>query len=143
MAGAAIPPALGFGALAGGRVAVGTGGLPGTPGLLAIGGGPGLGFAATGGGFEAIAPPGLDAAGVASAEEPFVAVEVVRFHGAADPLAAAIPGKTATGFAEGSAETAFAAAVGTTEGGRLFAGGGGGGGGGASAALGFGGTSSR
>lgn len=75
------------------------------------------------------------------------------FHGAADPFPAAMPGNTATGFAEGSAETGFGnvfgvgLAVACVNAGGEFAlggGGGGGGGGGATAArLGFGGTNSR
>ena len=99
--------------------------------MLPIGGGAGFGFVPIGGGFAASELPGLDDVGVWSAEESCVAADAVRFQGAADPLEGAIPGKTATGLAEGFAVTALAAgAAGTIEGGRLFAAGGGGGGGG-------------
>ena len=108
-----------------------------------------MGFAASGG-FGAAALAGLDVGGVLSFD-PAVAADAVRFHGAAEPFAAAIPGNTATGFADGSAATdlsptfgaAAAAAAGGGAGvGRLPAGGGGGGGGGA-AAFSLGGTISR
>ena len=122
------------------------GGAP-TAGLLATGGGgPGLGFAANGGGFGAATLPGLEVVGVLLCDES--AADAVLFHGAADPFEGAIPGKTATGFADGSAETdlspalSAAGAAGGAGVARLAAGGGGGGGGGA-AAFGLGGTSSR
>ena len=149
------PPGLGF-AAAPGRGAVGIGGfapptLGATAGLLPTGGGgPGFGFAATGGGPGLAAPTERVAAGVLSPDES--AVEAWRFHGAAEPLPAAIPGNTATGFAEGSAAMDLRpppptlgapGAAGAAGVGRLAAGGGGGGGGGGVAALGLGGTSSR
>ena len=151
------PPAFGFGAAAGGLDADGTGGFPptfggaGAPGFAAKGGGPGFGFGAGGGAFDASELLGRELVGVVSTEEPFVPVDAVFFQGAADPFAGIIPGKTATGFAEGSAVIGFgkvldaagaagaAAAAGATGGGRRPAGGGGG----AGAAFGFGGTSSR
>lgn len=119
----------------------------GAPGLLATGGGPGLGFDATGG-LGASALPGRELVGVVSLDPFVAAVVAVFFHGVAEPFDGAMPGKTAIGFAEGSAEMDFGAALaagaaGVTETGRRFAGGGGGGGGGTGAALGFGGMSSR
>lgn len=136
---AEAPP--GFGA-AGGREAVGTVGLPGAfgaPGLLARGGGPGLGFTAGGGAFVARELVGLELAGVLPLEAPFV-VAAVFFHGVAEPLEGAMPGNTATGFADGSAVNAFAGAFATgaadaagAGGIRRPAGGGGGGGGGGEA----------
>lgn len=100
-AGFATPPTLGLGAPAPGRGAVGTGGFAPT-----FGGAPAEGFAATGGGAFGFAARGglgaaalasLDVAGILSFDESVA--EAVRFHGAAEPFAAAIPGKTATGFA--------------------------------------------
>lgn len=156
---AAAPPGLG-GAAGVGLGAEGTGGFPptigfppgglgGAPGLAATGGG--FGFAATGGGgLPAMELGGLELAGVLFEEPPFEAAGVF-FHGAADPLAAAIPGNTETGLAEESADTALiptfetagaalgaAGAADAEGGGRRF-----GGGGGAATALGFGGTNSR
>jgi hypothetical protein len=62
----------------------------------------------------------------------------VFFHGAADPFEGTMPGKTAIGLLDGSADTELAKGFGAAEdAGRL----GGGGGAGAGAAL--GGTSSR
>jgi hypothetical protein len=158
----ATPPGLGAGGAAGGRDAVGTGGLPGAldvPGLLAIGGAGGFGLFATGGGggFPARELAGRELAGVLSLEDPLVAAGTVFFQGVAEPFAGAIPGKTDIGLAEASAATDFgntfaagaaeaAGAGGTTEARFTPApvpGGGGGGGGGATAAFGFGGTSSR
>jgi hypothetical protein len=158
----ACPPA-GFGAAPPGLAAVGMGGLPpaglatggfgGMPGFAAIGGGFGL-FATGGGGLP---PPteleGLELGGVLS-DEPLVAPGAF-FHGVADPLDGAIPGKTDTGLADESAATDLIGTLATevgagvgfgavgvpadvVGGGRRF-----GGGGGATAALGFGGTSSR
>lgn len=108
-----------------------------------------MGFAAIGGGLCAMELPGRDDAGVLSEEDS--AVDAFRFQGAADPFPAAIPGNTATGFAEASARwdlraplpptLGAAGAAGAAGIGRLPAGGGGGGGG--AAALGLGGTSSR
>ncbi len=105
--GFAAPPTLGLGAPAPGRGAAGMGGFAptfgGAPteGFAATGGG-GFGFAARGG-FGAAALAGLDVAGVLSFDE--WAADAVRFHGAAEPFAAAIPGKTATGAAWGLAAT--------------------------------------
>ena len=94
------------GAAAGGRDAVGTGGLPGTlgaPGFAPTGGGAGLGFEATGGGGACLPAnelPGLECAGVLSCEDPFdSAAGMFFFQGVADPFAGIIPGKTDTGFA--------------------------------------------
>jgi hypothetical protein len=154
------PP--GFGAPPPGLAAVDTGGLP--PAGLATGGFKGaLGFAATRGGFGLFAtgggglPPteleGLELGGVLSDEPLFV--PGAFFHGVADPLDGAIPGKTDTGLADEFAATdligtlatevgaavgfgAMEAAAGVEGGGRRF-----GGGGGATAALGLRGTSSR
>jgi len=101
----------------------------------------------------AIELEGLELAGVVS-DEPLVAPGAF-FHGVADPLDGAIPGKTDTGFADESAATGLigtlaaevgagvdfsgvGAAASIEGGGRRF-----GGGGGAAAALGLGGTSSR
>lgn len=115
---------------------MGTGGLAptfGAPGLLATGGGVGFGFVDNGGAFGAV-----ELAGAGTWADPFVDVDDVFFHGAAEPLEGAIPGKTATGLAEGSATIDFTAAfadgatgavgAGAIEGGRRFAGSGGGGG---------------
>ena len=154
------PP--GFGAPPPGLAAVDTGGLP--PAGLATGGfGGAPGFAATGGGFGLFAtgggglPPteleGLELGGVLS-DEPLLAPGAF-FHGVADPLDGAIPGKTDTGLADESAVTdligalatevgagvgfgAMGVVVGAEGGGRRF-----GGGGGATAALGLRGTISR
>jgi hypothetical protein len=104
-----------------------------------------------GGGLPAKELGGLEPTGVLSDES--LAEPGGFFHGVADPLDDAIPGKTDTGFADASATTdlidILAAVVGAKDGlevagaieggGRRF----GGGGGGARAALGFGGTSSR
>lgn len=79
-----------------------TGGLGGAPGFAATGGGFGL-FATGGGGPRAIELEGLELAGVLSVE-PLVALGAF-FHGVADPLDGAIPGKTDTGFADESAAT--------------------------------------
>ena len=131
-------------------VGLGPGGLGGAPGLAATGGG--FGFAATGGGVPAMELDGLELAGVLSDEPPFE-IAGVFFHGAADPLAAAMPGNTETGLAEESADIALiptfeiagalgaagASGVAAAEGGgRRF-----GGSGGAAAALGLGCTNSR
>ena len=117
--------------------AEGTGGLPGTfgGGFAAIGGA-GFGFAAIGGGgFEPTVLEGL--------ENPFESetAEGVFFQGVEEPLAAAIPGNTETGFADASAATdfgtaAFAAAGAGGGGTTLGARGGGGGGAGAAASFG-------
>lgn len=151
-----MPAPPGRGAAAGadpapGLGAVGIGGLPGglgTPGFEARGGADGLGLAATGGGgLPARELDGLELAGLSSD-----AVDDTFFHGVADPLEGAMPGKTDTGLAEESAATdlmdclADEIGVGFTEGeadvaeggGRRFGGGGGGGG-----AFAWGGTSSR
>jgi hypothetical protein len=106
-----------------------------------------------GGGFDATGGTGREAASVLLSEL------AVFFHGAADPLAAAIPGKTATGLAFalavrgvveiGALIGGFAAEVtagGLGAGGAAGAASAGrprGGGGGTGAALGFGGISSR
>lgn len=85
----AVPPAVG-------RGAVGTGGLLGTlgAGLDPTAGAGGFGFTPTGGG-------GLLARELDGREsESSVVVNGVFFHGAADPLAGAIPGNTDTGFAD-------------------------------------------
>lgn len=133
--------------------------------MLPIGGAGGFGLFAIGGGggLPASALAGRELAGVLAFDEPFVAVDAVFFHGAAEPFAAAMPGKTDTGLACMSAEmdlgmifaagatgatgaAGAAGADGTTEArfapARAPGGGGGGGGGGAAAALGFG-TNSR
>ena len=108
------PPALGFGAAAGGLEAAGTGGFAPTfggaaaPGFAANGGGPGFGFGAGGGALDTRELVGRELVGVVSCEDPFVPVDAVFFHGAADPFAGIIPGKTATGFADGSAVTGLA-----------------------------------
>ena len=152
-AGFATPPGLAGGFATPGRGAVGIGGFPpatgglGAPGLLAKGGGVGLGLFATGGGggLPARELPGREAAGVL-ALEPFAVVAGDFFHGVADPFDGAIPGNTATGFAEASAVTGLATIFGAAgaPGGRGAAGGGGGGGGAAAGlALGLGGTSSK
>ena len=98
---------------------------------------------------------GRELVGVVSREDPLVPVEAVFFQGAADPLEGIIPGKTATGLADGSAVTGLGNVRGVAwvaeaveEIGAAGAAGGtrrpaGGGGGGAGAALGLGGTSSR
>lgn len=152
------PPGFGFGAAAGGLEAAGTGGLAptfgGAPGFAAKGGGPGFGFGAGGGPLDASELTGREFVGVVSLDDPFVPIDAVFFQGAADPFEGTIPGKTATGFADGSAVIGFGnvlavEAVGVTGvTGAAGAVGGtrrppGGGGGGAGAALGFGGTSSR
>lgn len=141
------PPTLG-GALAlpaaGGLGAVGTAGLPGgacTPGFAPTGGGAGLGFEPTGGG-GALPPAtltGRELAGVVAREEPFVPDEDegVFFQGAGNPFEAAMPGKAATGLAEGLAVTEWAVGALGAAGTALGAAGGGGGGGGGAAALGF------
>jgi hypothetical protein len=147
-AGAAVGfVAAGFGGplAAGGRGAVGTGGLPGIlgAGFAATGGAVGFGLAATGGGgLPARELPGRELAGDSEGE---AEAGVVFFQGAADPFAGTIPGNTETGFALTSAEiddTATLAAEGIDLG---TAGPGGdtlrGGGGGAGAAA--AGTSSR
>ena len=86
------------------------GGAAPTEGLAATGGG-GLGFVARGG-FTAAALPGLDDAGVLTFDDSEVTEDAVRLQGAADQLAAAIPGKTAKGFAEGSVEKDFSRTLG-------------------------------
>ena len=140
--------------------AVGIGGLPPT-GLAAGGFGGAPGFAATGGGFGLFAIggglaakelAGLELAGVLPGEAFDVSNDF--FHGVAEPLDGAIPGKTDTGLADESATTDFTgtlttagagiglgamvATAGFVGGGRRF-----GGGGGAEAAFGLGGASSR
>ena len=123
--------------------------------MAPTGGGPGLGFAATGGGgLPAAELDGLELAGVPELD---VSVDAAGFfHGAAEPLPAAMPGKTDTGLALTLAVTdcratlalGAGAAAGLATGvvaagtGRL-AGGGGGGGGGAEADLGLAGTRTR
>ena len=128
-------------------VGLAPGGFGGAPGLAATGGG--FGFAATGGGLPAMELDGLELAGVLSNELSFE-IAGVFFHGAADPLAAAMPGNTETGLADESADIALmptfgiagtalgAAGAGAEGGGRRF-----GGGGGPAAALGLGGTNSK
>lgn len=147
-----------------GRGAVGTGGLPGifggAPGLAATGGAGGFGLVATGGGGPGLLPivlDGRDPIGVVPPEESSPPEEMLFFHGAAEPLEGAIPGKTDTGLAEAFAATDLRAAAegvgfpgaaaagaegaaGDAGGGRRAAGGGGGGG---AATLGLGGTNSR
>lgn len=124
---------------AAGRGAVGIGGLPGALGAGLPPGGVGFGLAATGGaaGLFANELPGRDGAGELSVDS-----VGVFFHGVADPLAGAIPGKTEIGFAEAFAVTdctgTFAAGLEAAAGGGRVRGGGGG-----AAATGFGGTSSR
>ena len=77
----------------------------------------GLGLDATGGGgFGANELAGRELAGEASE------LEGVFFHGAADPLAGPIPGKTETGLADASADVDTAATLGA----GAFRGGGGG-----------------
>jgi len=136
--------------------AVGIGGLPPT-GLAAGGFGGAPGFAATGGGFGLFAIggglaarelAGLELAGVLPGEAFDVSNDF--FHGVAEPLDGAIPGKTDTGLADESATTdlttagagiglgAVVATAGVVGGGRRF-----GGSGGAEAAFALGGTSSR
>lgn len=124
-----------------------TGGFGGALGFAATGGG-GFGlFATGGGGLLAIELDGLEPTGVLS-DEPLVGPGAF-FHGVADPLDGAMPGKTDTGFADESATTDLicnlATVVGTVEGVAEVEGGARrlGGGGGAPVALGFGGTSSR
>jgi hypothetical protein len=156
-AGLAAPPGRG-GAADVGRGAEGTGGFPGAlgaPGFDATGGAGGFVLAATGGGALPNVLEGLEGAGELFSEAAFdVEAAAGFFHGAAEPLAGAIPGNTDTGLAEASAArdltgafgvgaaTGFgvAAAAGADGGGLLPAGGGGGGGG---AALTSGGNSSR
>jgi hypothetical protein len=110
-----------------GRGALGTGGFPGTlgAGLLPTGG-VGFGLVATGGGgFGASELPGRELAGESSDDD---AVGVF-FHGVADPLAAAMPGKTDTGLADALAVTGAARVVFEAAGGpgtALFRAGGGG-----------------
>lgn len=95
----------------------------------------GLGLVATGGGgFDASELDGREFAGELS----FVS-DVDFFHGAADPLAAAIPGKTEIGLALGFAVLAAGVGLEAAETGGTFRGGGGGAGG----AAGSGATSSR
>jgi len=129
-----------------GRAAVGTGGFAGgfgAPGFAATGGGVAFGFEPTGGGggLPASELDGLELVGVIS-DDP--ALAAAFFHGAADPFPAAIPGKTATGFALTSAATGLAdmgeplLGLGAAGGARRA-----GGAGAAGAALGLGGTSSR
>lgn len=81
------------------------------PGFAPTGGGAGFGFAPTGGGAGLLMVlDGRDDAGELSLD-----AAGVFFHGAALPFAAAIPGKTDTGFAEALALTALiAAAAGVT-----------------------------
>jgi hypothetical protein len=116
------------------------GGFPPLTAGLAATGGAGLGFVATGGGDLAAAGlPGREPAGL----ESLSALWVAFFHGAAEPFAGAIPGKTETGLALASGATDL-----TTSAAALFAAGVGmgrraGGGGGAGTSFGFGGTSSR
>ncbi len=77
--------------------AVGTGGFPGALGVGFAATTGGLGFAATGGGpLDAKELDGRELAGESSGVELLVGV---FFHGVAEPFAAAMPGKTATGFA--------------------------------------------
>lgn len=137
------------------------GGFPppgfGAPGFEATGGGgAGLGFAATGGGGGGF-PPASELFGREPAGElPFEPSGVAAFfHGVADPLAAAMPGKTETGLALALAATdctgfmtlgvGLAAGLGApgAEGTGRLAGGGGGGGGGAAAGFGFAGMRTR
>ena len=93
-----------------GRWVLGIGGLPGifggpppppdTLGFEAIGGGPGFGFIATGGGLFASAEFGLELDGELSAES---CRACAFFHGVAEPFEGPMPGKTETGFALESA----------------------------------------
>jgi hypothetical protein len=96
--------------------AVGIGGLPPT-GLAAGGFGGAPGFAATGGGFSLFAIggglaarelAGLELAGVLPGEAFDVSNDF--FHGVAEPLDGAIPGKTDTGLADESATTGLTTA---------------------------------
>lgn len=122
-----------------GLAAAGTGGLAATGPPPTAGGLGGAGFAATGGGLglEATGGGALVPVGVDLPEVSDIGV-LGFFHGAADPLAAAMPGNTGTGFAEALAATVVGAILGVGVGtGRVL----GGGGGAAGAAL--GGTSSR
>ena len=90
-------------------------------------------FATGGGGLPAIELEGLELGGVLS-DEPLVTPGAF-FHGIADPLDGAIPGKTDTGLADESAATDLidtlaaedgVSVVATVEGGgRRFGGGGG------------------
>lgn len=113
----APPPGVGLGAegIAGLLPTLGT-----TLGFAPTGGG--LGLAATGGGgFDPIELDGREPAGELSLEGAF-------FQGVAEPLAAAIPGNTETGFADAFAVTG---ATGVDLTGGAFLGGGGGTGAGA------------
>jgi hypothetical protein len=147
------PPATGgLGGAAGAPPFAGRG--PGAGGLLPIGGLGAPGFTATGGfgaGFGADAGAAL---GVALIPDAFWAAGF--FHGVGPPIPAAMPGKTAMGFALASATTdvacttgvgfgfgagpdaSTAVTVGAAGGGRCAATGGG-----LGATLGFGGTNSR
>jgi len=116
------------GAVGTGRGAVGIEGLP-TGGFAPTAGG--FGLAATGGGgFGANELEGRESAGEASE------LESVFFQGVADPLLAAIPGKTETGLADALATEGVMSTLGA----GAFLGGAGGAGGAWTA---FGGTSSR
>lgn len=121
----------------GGLGAEGTAGLPPTLGAIpgfAPMGGVGLGLVATGGGgFEANELEGRELAGE------LLSLAGAFFQGVAEPLAAAMPGKTETGFAEGLAVTAEGVNLAAAGVGTLLRGGGGGAGG----AAGCGGTSSK
>lgn len=142
----------GLGAVGTGGFAPPTAGGLGAPGLLVKGGGAGLGFEPTGGGggFPASELPGRELAGVT-----WLDGAGDFFHGVAEPFEGAIPGKTATGFADAFAVTGFGTILGAAGAAGAAGilgppppaggGGGGGGGGGAAAAFGFGlgGTSSR
>lgn len=116
-AGGFTPPPVLAGVAATGLEAVGTGGFPGAlgVGLAPTGGGfaptgglaattGGLGLAATGGGaLPAIELDGRELAGESSGVE--LVPVTVFFQGVAEPLAGAIPGKTATGLALALAAT--------------------------------------
>lgn len=151
--GFAAPP--GLGAVGGGGLpppGLGAGGFGDTPGFAASGGGFGL-FAMGGGPLAPMELPGLELTGVVSVELP-VDPPSGFFHGAANPLEGAIPGKTATGLADAFAamDVLDALTIGTAAGlGAVGAGAGAGagmgrrpgGGGGAAGAFGLGGTNSR